>query len=88
MSGVCTRAAANCGCATAADEVPAPIAKDLALRKEIALIDYTGGPGFAEWLEKNATHATLFAEKAGVNTVVIDSTADAKGMLQNLAFSL
>jgi phenylacetic acid degradation protein paaN len=72
----------------AADEVPAPIAKDLALRKEIALIDYTGGPGFAEWLEKNATHATLFAEKAGVNTVVIDSTADAKGMLQNLAFSL
>jgi phenylacetic acid degradation protein paaN len=72
----------------AADEANAPITKDLALRKEVALIDYTGGPGFAEWLEKNATHATLFAEKAGVNTVVIDSTADGKGMLQNLAFSL
>ena len=72
----------------AADEASAPIAQELAKRPEIALIDYTGGPGFADWLEKNATHATLFAEKAGVNTVVIESTGDAKGMLQNLAFSL
>lgn len=72
----------------AVDDPTAPITKDLALRREVALIDYTGGPGFAEWLEKNATHATLFAEKAGVNTVVIDSTADSKGMLSNLAFSL
>lgn len=58
------------------------------MRPEVALIDYTGGPGFADWLAKNATQATLFAEKAGVNTVVIDSTSDSKGMLQNLAFSL
>ena len=72
----------------AADEASAPIAQELARRPEIALIDYTGGPGFADWLEKNATHATLFAEKAGVNTVVIESTGDARGMLQNLAFSL
>jgi phenylacetic acid degradation protein paaN len=72
----------------AADEAGAPITQELARRPEIALIDYTGGPGFADWLEKNATHATLFAEKAGVNTVVIESTGDAKGMLQNLAFSL
>ncbi len=72
----------------AADDPEAPIAKDLAMRPEVALIDYTGGPGFGDWLEKNATQATLFAEKAGVNTVVIDSTADLKGMLQNLAFSL
>ena len=72
----------------AADEASAPIAQELAERPEIALIDYTGGPGFADWLEKNADHATLFAEKAGVNTVVIESTGDSKGMLQNLAFSL
>lgn len=72
----------------AADDAAAPITQELAKRPEVALIDYTGGPGFADWLEKNASHATLFAEKAGVNTVVIDSTADAKGMLQNLAFSL
>ncbi|MBM3540030.1 MAG: phenylacetic acid degradation protein PaaN, partial [Alphaproteobacteria bacterium] len=72
----------------AADEAGAPITQELARRPEIALIDYTGGPGFADWLEKNAGHATLFAEKAGVNTVVIESTGDSKGMLQNLAFSL
>ena len=72
----------------AADEASAPITQELAKRPEVALIDYTGGPGFADWLEKNAGHATLFAEKAGVNTVVIESTGDAKGMLQNLAFSL
>jgi phenylacetic acid degradation protein paaN len=72
----------------AADDAEAPVAKELATRPEVALIDYTGGPAFADWLAKNATQATLFAEKAGVNTVVIDSTADGKGMLQNLAFSL
>lgn len=72
----------------AADDADAPIAKELALRKEIALIDYTGGSAFGEWLEGNARQAMVFTEKAGVNTVVIDSTADCAGMLQNLAFSL
>lgn len=72
----------------AADEPAQPITAGLATRKEIVLIDYTGGPGFGEWLEKNARQAVLFAEKAGVNSVVIDSTSDFKGMTQNLAFSL
>lgn len=72
----------------AADEPAAPIAKDLALHPAIALIDYTGGPAFGEWLEANARRATVFTEKSGVNTVVIDSSADCRGMLQNLAVSL
>jgi phenylacetic acid degradation protein paaN len=72
----------------AADGAEAPIAQELALRPEIALIDYTGGSKFGDWLEHNARQATVFTEKAGVNTVVIDSTADYAGMLQNLAFSL
>ena len=72
----------------AADDANAPITQTLATRPEIALIDYTGGPAFGDWLEKNARQAVLFAEKAGVNSVVIDSTADFKGMTQNLAFSL
>ncbi len=72
----------------AADEPSAPITQALATRPEIALIDYTGGPAFGDWLEKNARQAMLFAEKAGVNFVVIDSTADLKGLVQNLAFSL
>jgi phenylacetic acid degradation protein paaN len=72
----------------AVDTPNAPLAQTLALRPEIALIDYTGSSAFGDWLAKNAGHAQLFAEKAGVNPVMVDSTADAKGMFQNLAFSL
>jgi phenylacetic acid degradation protein paaN len=65
------------------------LAKNLAARPEVAIIDYTGGPTFGAWLEANApAHGQLvFTEKAGVNTVVIDSTDDLRGMLGNLAFS-
>ncbi len=71
-----------------ADGIYAPIAQTLARRPEIAIIDYTGGSEFGDWLAKNAGHATIFAEKAGTNAVVVESTDDAKGMFQNLAFSL
>ncbi|MDJ1131587.1 phenylacetic acid degradation protein PaaN [Streptomyces iconiensis] len=64
------------------------IARDLAVRPEIRVIDYTGGSEFGEWLEANARQARVFTEKSGVNTVVIDSTGDYRGMLANLAFSL
>ncbi|MGI5401618.1 phenylacetic acid degradation protein PaaN [Streptomyces sp. CA-135486] len=64
------------------------IAKTLAVRPEIKIIDYTGSTAFGDWLEANARQAQVYTEKAGVNTVVIDSTANYKGMLSNLAFSL
>ncbi|WP_411075395.1 phenylacetic acid degradation protein PaaN [Streptomyces sp. cmx-4-7] len=64
------------------------IAKDLALRPEVRIIDYTGSTAFGEWLEANARQAQVYTEKAGVNTVVVDSTDDYRGMLGNLAFSL
>ena len=64
------------------------LAKVLALRPEVKVIDYTGSTGFGTWLEQNAHQAVVFTEKAGVNTVVIDSTDDYRGMLANLAFSL
>ncbi|MFJ7155412.1 phenylacetic acid degradation protein PaaN [Streptomyces sp. NPDC101118] len=64
------------------------IAKDLATRPEVKIIDYTGSTSFGDWLEANARQAQVYTEKAGVNTVVIDSTDDYKGMLSNLAFSL
>lgn len=60
----------------------------LALRPEIKLIDFTGSPAHGEWLERNARHAHVFAEKAGVNSIVIDSTGDFAGMARNIAFSL
>ncbi|WP_406862057.1 phenylacetic acid degradation protein PaaN [Streptomyces sp. HUAS MG47] len=64
------------------------IAKTLAVRPEIKIIDYTGSTAFGDWLEENARQAQVYTEKAGVNTVVVDSTDDYKGMLSNLAFSL
>ncbi|MFH8616520.1 phenylacetic acid degradation protein PaaN [Streptomyces sp. NPDC017979] len=64
------------------------IAKALAVRPEVKIIDYTGSTAFGDWLEANARQAQVYTEKAGVNTVVIDSTDDYKGMLSNLAFSL
>ncbi|MFH8567690.1 phenylacetic acid degradation protein PaaN [Streptomyces sp. NPDC017993] len=64
------------------------LAKTLAVRPEVRIIDYTGSTGFGDWLETHARQAQVFTEKAGVNTVVIDSTDNYKGMLSNLAFSL
>ncbi len=64
------------------------LAKTLALRPEVKVIDYTGSTAFGDWLEANARQAQVFTEKAGVNTVVVDSTDDYRGMLSNLAFSL
>lgn len=72
----------------AADTREAPITKDLALRPEVKLIDFTGSTAFGDWLEQNARQALVYTEKAGVNTVIIDSTDDFAGMCRNLSFSL
>ncbi|MCX3060718.1 phenylacetic acid degradation protein PaaN [Streptomyces beihaiensis] len=74
--------------ALAAERPGEGIAKTLAVRPEIKIIDYTGSTSFGDWLEANARQAQVYTEKAGVNTVVVDSTDDYKGMLANLAFSL
>lgn len=74
---------------TLAAEDPADgLAAVLAVRPEVKLIDFTGGNAFGDWLEENARQATVFTEKAGVNTVVLDSTDSFKGLCMNLAFSL
>ncbi|WNI23745.1 phenylacetic acid degradation protein PaaN [Streptomyces sp. ITFR-16] len=74
--------------ALAAERPGEGIAKTLAVRPEIRIIDYTGSTEFGDWLEANARQAQVYTEKAGVNTIVIDSTDDYRGMLANLAFSL
>lgn len=73
----------------AAEDDGEGLAKVLAQRPEVAIIDYTGGPGFGGWLEREAgaEGKQVYTEKAGVNTIVIDSTDDLRGMLGNLAFS-
>ncbi|MBL4612719.1 MAG: phenylacetic acid degradation protein PaaN [Emcibacter sp.] len=71
-----------------ADSADAPLAKVLALAPEVKLIDFTGSTGFGNWLERNASQAQVYTEKAGVNCVVIDSTDNFRGMMSNLAFTL
>ncbi|MFF1403011.1 phenylacetic acid degradation protein PaaN [Streptomyces sp. NPDC058294] len=74
--------------ALAAERHGEGVAKTLATRPEIRIIDYTGSTSFGDWLETNAHQAQVYTEKAGVNTVIVHSTDDYKGMLSNLAFSL
>lgn len=70
------------------DGVADPVAQDLCTRPEVKIVDFTGGSAFGSWLERNATQAQVYAEKSGVNAIVIDDFADVKGMSRNLAFSL
>lgn len=72
----------------AVDTPDDPIAKDLVMRPEVGIVDYTGGSAFGTWLEQNVTHALVFTEKSGVNSVVIDSAPDLKGVFRNLSVSL
>lgn len=72
----------------AADSVASPITKELVIRPEIRIVDYTGSSAFGEWIEKNATQAVVYTEKAGVNSIILDSVADMKSVTGNIAFSL
>ena len=71
-----------------ADDIEEPITETLALQSEIKLIDFTGSSEFGNWLEHNARQAQVYSEKSGINSVVVDSTDDLKGLVNNLAFSL
>ncbi|WAM51819.1 phenylacetic acid degradation protein PaaN [Vreelandella venusta] len=77
-----------CLVSLAPDTVDAPLTKTLALDPAVKLIDFTGSNAFGDWLIENATQAQVFAEKAGVNTVIIDSVENLKAVTANLAFSL
>lgn len=64
------------------------LVRDLAVRPEIKLIDFTGSTENGNWLERNAHQAQVFTEKAGVNQVVIDSVDELKAAVRNITFSL
>jgi phenylacetic acid degradation protein paaN len=71
----------------AVDSADAPVAKQLVTNPAVGLVDYTGGSAFGTWLEENVTDALVFTEKAGVNSVVIDSAPELKGVFRNLSVS-
>lgn len=72
----------------AADNVDAPVAKDLVTHSDIAIVDFTGSSAFGRWVRENAATDVVFTEEAGVNAIVIDSTSDFRGLCNNIAFSL
>ncbi len=65
-----------------------PIAKQLVMDPRVGIVDYTGGSEFGTWLERNVHHAEVYTEKAGVNSVIIDSAEDLKGVFRNLSVSM
>src|SRR5690349_18946374 len=86
---VLTEAGLNPDLVTLAVEEPGDgIAATLATHPDVRIVDFTGSSEFGDWLEANARQAAVYTEKAGLNTVVLDSTDDYRGLLRNTAFSL
>ena len=64
------------------------VTQALSQHESVKSIDFTGSNVFGEWLIDNCRQAQVYAELAGVNNVVIESTDNYKAMLGNLAFTL
>lgn len=71
----------------AVDTAADPITKKLAKSPAVSLIDYTGGSAFGEFIE-GIKGKTVFTEKAGINSVIIDSAQDLREVMRNIAFSV
>jgi phenylacetic acid degradation protein paaN len=74
-------------CQLAVDTYDKMITKELAEHKDVKLIDFTGNSAFGSYLEA-LPGKTVFTEKTGVNSVILDSTTDIDKTAANLAFSV
>jgi phenylacetic acid degradation protein paaN len=74
-------------CQLAVDTFDKMITKELAEHTEVKLIDFTGNSIFGSYLEA-LPGKTVFTEKTGVNSVILDSVDDADKAAANLAFSI
>ena len=74
-----------CTVQLAPDTLDNPITKLLAEHQSVKLVDYTGGSEFGNYIE--SLNKTVFTEKAGVNSIIIDSVIDLKTVMSNIAFS-
>jgi phenylacetic acid degradation protein paaN len=63
------------------------ITKELAEHPDVKLIDFTGNSAFGSYLEA-LPGKTVFTEKTGVNSVILDSAEDIDKVAANLAFAL
>lgn len=64
------------------------VTQQLAVHPAVRSIDYTGSNAFGQWLCDHAKQARIYAEMAGINGIIIESTNQYAGMLRNLAFTL
>ncbi len=64
------------------------VTQALATHPAVRSVDFTGSNVFGQWLIDHARQAQVYAELAGVNNIVIDSTDSYQAMLANLAFTL
>ncbi len=63
------------------------ITKKLAEHLAIQLIDFTGSNAFGSYIE-SLPNKTVFTEKSGVNSVIVDSADDLREVMRNLAFAV
>lgn len=70
----------------AVDTLANPITKQLTEHNAIKIVDYTGGSAFGDYIE-SLNGKTVFTEKAGVNSIIIDSVKQLGPVMQNIAFS-
>ncbi|MEY4193225.1 MAG: hypothetical protein RJA00_1456 [Bacteroidota bacterium] len=68
------------------DTLDSPITKSLAEAPSVKLIDYTGGSAFGDYIE-SLSGKTVFTEKAGVNSVILEGAKDPAAVFGNLAFA-
>ncbi len=65
------------------------ISKKLAEHPVIRLIDFTGSSEFGNYIESlQNPQKEIFTEKAGINSVIIDSASNLRNVMRNLAFSV
>ncbi|MER5216265.1 phenylacetic acid degradation protein PaaN [Streptomyces sp. NPDC002838] len=72
----------------AAERPDEGLARHLAVHPDVRIVDYAGTTAFGDWLRRNATQARVFTSTSAVNSLLIESTDDYRGMLANLAFGL
>ncbi|MBX9667759.1 MAG: phenylacetic acid degradation protein PaaN [Candidatus Obscuribacterales bacterium] len=71
----------------AVDKANQPITKQLAEHSAVRIIDFTGSNSFGTYIE-NLPNKIVFTEKAGINSVIIDSVDDLEAVAKNIAFSI
>lgn len=74
-------------CQLAADTVENPKTIELAEHDSMKIIDFTGNSNFGTYLE-GLKGKSVFTEKTGVNSIILESVEDIDAVAANLAFSI